>query len=256
MPQKSRELGKYGHEAVGRDPHLLGGLAEYCYIVPHTGILKLPDSLSDREAVPLNCGGATMISVCEAAGLEMGDVVVVQGLGLLGMYACMIARSRGARLVIGLDTVAARVDLARRFGAHEALDVSGLPADALTARIRELSQSRGADVVIEVCGNPAVVPLGVDLLRMGGRYVLGGLVNPGSIFQLDGNDLIRKLVTVRGVHNYHPRHLVQAVDFAVAERARFPLDELVDAVFPLEQVNEAFARAANRSALRAAIVPH
>lgn len=255
MPQKSSPLGKYGHEAVAKDPHLLGGFADYCYIVPHTGILKLPDTLDDREAVPLNCGVATMVSVCEAARLEIGDAVVVQGLGLLGLYACALARCAGARLVIGLDTVDARVELARRFGAHAARNVSGLSREELVGEIRAMTGTRGADVVIEVTGNPQVVPVGVDLLRTGGRYVLGGLVNPGSLFQLDGNDLIRKLVTVRGVHNYHPRHLVQAVDFVVAQRGQYPFGELVDAVFPLDQINEAFARAAERTALRAAVAP-
>ncbi len=256
VPQKTPQLGKYGHEAVDTDPHLLGGFAEYCYIVPRSGILKLPESLSDREAVPINCGVSTMISVCENAQLEIGDVVVVQGLGLLGLYACAIARARGARLVIGLDSVAGRVSMARKFGADETVNVTGLAPADLIRLVNSLSGGRGADVVIEVCGSPDVVPTGVKMLRVGGRYVLGGLVNPGSEFQVDGNDLIRKLITLRGVHNYHPRHLVQAVDFVTQQSSVYPFGELVDAVFPLEQINEAFAQAAQRSVLRAAIVPH
>ena len=45
---------------AAEDPHFLGGFAEYCYILPGTWILKLPDELSDEEATPLNCGVATM----------------------------------------------------------------------------------------------------------------------------------------------------------------------------------------------------
>jgi alcohol dehydrogenase len=248
-------LGKYGHEAVATDPGLLGGFAEYCYIVPHTGILRLPAVLSDKEAVPLNCGVATMISVCEAAAVGIGDVVVVQGLGLLGLYGCAIARARGARRVIALDAVPSRLELARRFGAHHAIDLRDVAEAELAPRIRTLSEQDGADVVLEVCGNPAAVPVAIESLRVGGRCVLAGLVNPGSRFTVDGNDLIRKLVTIRGVHNYHPRHLVQAVDFVVDARDRFPFEELVDAVYRLSEINEAFAHAAERSVLRAAIVP-
>ncbi len=255
LPQKTPGLGKYGHEAVATDPGLLGGFAEYCYIVPNSGILRLPDVLTDKEAVPLNCGVATMISVCEAAAVGIGDVVVVQGLGLLGLYGCAIARTRGARIVIGLDTVPARLELATRFGAHHALDLREVPAADLAKRIRTLSDQDGADIVLEVCGNPTAVPVAIEALRVGGRCVLAGLVNPGSQFTLDGNDLIRKLVTLRGVHNYHPRHLVQAVDFVVEARDRFPFGELVDAVYPLSRINEAFAQAAERCVLRAAIIP-
>ena len=60
MPQKSPGLRKYGHDLVENDPHFLGGFADYCYILPGTGILKLPDEISDEEAAPLNCGVATM----------------------------------------------------------------------------------------------------------------------------------------------------------------------------------------------------
>ena len=255
MHQKTSGLRKYGHESADTDPYLLGGFAEYCYLLPSTGILKLPHELTDKEAAPINCGVATMISVCEASQLEIGDVVVIQGLGLLGIYACAIARARGVRQIIGLDTVPARVELARSFGANEVINVTGLSNNDLISRIRALTASRGADVVIEVCGNPAVVPLGINMLRVGGRYTLGGLVNPGAVFSVDGNDLVRKWVTLRGVHNYHPRHLVQALDFVMSQRDRFPFGSLVDAVFPLDQIDEAFASAAARSVLRAAIVP-
>ncbi|MHA1553049.1 MAG: alcohol dehydrogenase catalytic domain-containing protein, partial [Alphaproteobacteria bacterium] len=76
MPQKSPGLRKYGHDLVADDPHFLGGFADYCYILPGTGILRLPDAISDAEAAPLNCGVATMISVAEAAAIGIGDTVV------------------------------------------------------------------------------------------------------------------------------------------------------------------------------------
>ena len=125
MPQKAPGVRKYGHDLAEEDPHFLGGFADYCYILPGTGILRLPDAISDAEATPLNCGVATMVSVAEAAAIEMGDTVVVQGLGLLGLYGCAIAKARGARLVIGLDAVPDRLAAAQRFGADEVLDITG-----------------------------------------------------------------------------------------------------------------------------------
>ena len=255
MPQKSPGLRKYGHDLVADDPHFLGGFADYCYILPGTGILKLPDEISDEEAVPLNCGVATMIAITEAADIDLGDTVVVQGLGLLGLYGCAIAKARGARRVIGLDAVANRVALARRFGADVTFDVSAMSGDDLVAAVRAECPPDGADVGIEVCGFADAVPAGIAMLRIGGRYAIGGLVNPGSTLTLDGNDILRRWITIKGVHNYHPRHLVQALDFVIGNRARFPFAEMVESKFSLDQIDEAFARAADRSVLRAAIVP-
>ncbi len=254
-PQKSPGLRKYGHELVDDDPHFLGGFADYCYLMPGTGILKLPDEIADEVATPLNCGAATMIAVTEAARIGMGDKVVVQGLGMLGLYGCAIAKARGAKKVIGLDAVPARLEMAKFFGADETIDVTSMSEGSLISNVRALCPPDGADVAIEVCGLASVVPTGIKMLSVGGRYVIAGLVNPDDNITIDGNEILRKLITLKGVHNYHPRHLIQALDFVLANLERFPFKDLVDSRFSLEELDEAFSIAAERSVLRAAIVP-
>jgi len=255
MPQKCHGLRKYGHDLVAEDPHFLGGFAEYCYILPGTWILKLPDELSDEEATPINCGIASMASVTEAAEIGLSDTVVIQGLGLLGLYGCAMAKARGAKLVVGLDAVADRLAIAKKFGADHAFDIGrAKPAEVVSA-VRALCKPDGADAVIEVCGVPDVIPQALEMLRIGGRYVLGGLVNPEANVTIDANMLVRKWITVRGIHNYHPRHLIQALEFVLANRGRFPFKQIVDSKFALGELDVAFKRAAERSVLRAAIVP-
>jgi alcohol dehydrogenase len=249
LPQKSPGVDKYGHMAVTKDPHHHGGFGEYCYILPQSWILKLPPELTDEEATPINCGVATVMCVTEKAEVTMGDAVVVQGLGLLGLYAAAICKARGARLVIGLDQVSARREMAARFGVDHAF------SSIAEKEIRKLCKPEGADVVIEVCGDPAVIPAGIQLLRTGGRYVLGGLVNPEAFVRIDANQILRKLLTIRGVHNYHPRHLIEALDFVVTNRKHFPFHDLVDGKYKLEEVGQAMKDAADRKVLRAAIVP-
>ena len=255
MPQKCVSLRKYGHDPADVAPGLTGGFAEHCYLLPGTGILRLPPELTDEEATPANCGVATMVAATEAAGITVGEAVVIQGLGLLGLYGIALARARGAKTVIGLDSVESRLAMARRFGADHALDIAGLGADEVVQLVRERCPPDGPDAAIEVCGVPAVVPQGLKMLRRGGRYVIAGLVFPGANVEIDANLILNRWITVRGVHNYHPRHLVQAVDFVVGHRNIFPFGELVDARFPLDEVNIAFAKAAKREVLRAAVVP-
>jgi alcohol dehydrogenase len=251
MPQKCSGLRKYGHDLATDDPHFLGGFAEYCYILPGTWILKLPAELSDEEATPLNCGVATMVAVTEAAKIGLGDAVVVQGLGLLGLYGAAMAKARGARCVIGLDAVPERLTTAKKFGVDHAIDVAGRKEASLVDEVRALCPPDGADAVIEVCGAPEVIPQALQMLRIGGRYVLAGLVNPDANVTIDANVLVNKWITLRGIHN----HLVQALDFVMANRGRFPFKDIVDAKFALQNLDLAFEKASQRTVLRAAIVP-
>jgi threonine dehydrogenase-like Zn-dependent dehydrogenase len=195
-----------------------------------------------------------MIAVTEAAAIRIGQTVVVQGLGLLGLYGAAIAKARGARLVIGLDPAPERRELSRNFGVDLALDPARDPDDLLR-EIRMRCRPEGPDVALEVCGAPEAIPDGIQMLRTGGTYVLGGMVNPGALVTLDANLLLRKMLTLRGVHNYHPRNLVEALDFVVANRTRFPFHALVDGRYPLDRVGDAMADAGARRVLLAAIVP-
>jgi alcohol dehydrogenase len=255
LPQKTPGVDKYGHRAAAAEPHFHGGFAEYCYVVPGSWILKVPPELTDEEATPLNCGVATMMAATEAAAIPVGGAVVVLGLGLLGLYGAAIAKGRGARLVVGVDPVPARRALAARFGVDLALDPASLGEDALVAQVRAACRPDGADAAIEVCGAPGVVPPGIRMLRVGGSFVVAGLVNPGASLTLDGNLVLRRWITLRGVHNYHPRHLVQALDFVASSRGRFPFHALVEGKYPLADVGRAVRDAAEHRVLRAAIVP-
>jgi threonine dehydrogenase-like Zn-dependent dehydrogenase len=254
LPQKSPGVEKYGHMAVTTEPHHHGGFAEYCYVLPKSWILRLPASLTDAEAAPINCGVATMVAATEAASIRLGSTVVIQGLGLLGLYGAALAKSRGARYVVGLDVHDARRAHSHRFGVDLALDPNMGKAQ-LFETINAHCKPEGPDAVIEVCGVPDAITLGLDMVRIGGTYVIAGLVSPGANVTIDANRIVRKMVSLRGIHNYHPRHLVEALEFVVANKNRYPFFELVDAHYSLDQVTQAMTDAASQRVLRAAIVP-
>lgn len=253
LPQKSPGLEKYGHMAVTTAPHHHGGFAEYCYVLPKSWILRIPDDFFDCEAAPLNCGVATMVAVIEAANVRTGNTVVIQGLGLLGLYGAALAKARGARFVVGLDVNENRRKQSAKFGVDLALDPK-LDKDLLQ-KIKNICQPEGPDAVIEVCGVPEVIPLGIEIVRIGGTYVIAGLVSPGANVKIDANLIVKKMITLRGIHNYHPRHLIQALDFVKNHKSIYPFAELVDGFYCLDEVNQAMIDAASQRVLRAAIVP-
>src|SRR5262249_2688620 len=121
--------------------------------------------------------------------------------------------------------------------------------------VRDLSARRGADVVIELAGVADCVCAGLALIRTGGTLILAGTVAPTPARALDPQDVVRRMVTIRGVHNYQPRDLESALSFLAGPGRDFPFASLVGATFPLERVEEAFAHAHANPGLRTAVAP-
>ncbi len=253
LPQKCRALRKYGHTSCSTPPHLTGGYAEHVYLFPGTAIYRVPEELSDEVATPANCALSTVINAVETIGLEAGETVLIQGAGLLGLNLVALCREAGAARVFVTDVSPARLELARRFGADGCWNVAAADAGQTAQYVLEQTGGRGADVAFEVCGARQAVLEAVDALRIGGRYLIAGLVTPGSDLGLDGNQLTRKCLTLKGIHNYHPRHLGQALQFLQQHAASYPYAELVGAAFPLERINEAVQAAASGAFVRVAI---
>ena len=90
LRQKCVYLKKYGHASIN-DPELysplVGGYAEYVYIIPGTEVFKIPESLSDEVATPANCALSTVVNAVDTIKVEKDEVVMIQGCGLLGLNA-------------------------------------------------------------------------------------------------------------------------------------------------------------------------
>jgi len=253
LPQKCEKLAKYGHTCSTQPPHLTGGYAEYIYLFSGTVIYKIPESISDEIATPANCALSTSINAVETIGLQEGETVLIQGAGLLGLNLVALAVEAGAKKVFITDVMQSRLDLAKRFGAHVCLNLKDLSPDEVVSQIRAHTGGYGADVAIEVCGVSKVVPQAVQALRIGGRYLVAGLVTPGSNLDIDGNQLTRKYLTVKGIHNYHPKHLGMALKFLEKYSGKYPFGELVGKVFPLSQINEAIKEASSGEFVRVGV---
>ncbi|MFQ5861041.1 MAG: zinc-binding dehydrogenase [Dehalococcoidia bacterium] len=225
-------------------PYCSGGYAEYFYLHPGHFVFKVPEELPDEAVAPVNCALSQVTYGLHQGGLRMGDTVVVQGAGGLGVNACAVAKETGAHQVIVIDGQDNRLELARQCGADVTINLNELrePQERV-ARVRELTEGRGADVVLEVVGFPQAVPEGLDMLRPGGTYVEIGHITPGSGVQVDFSRLVRNSTRILAVLNYNPWVIPVALDFLVRIRDRYPLAKLVSHRFPLERINEAFQEA-------------
>ena len=253
LPQKCCALRKYGHTACTNPPHLTGGYAEHVYLFPGTAIYRVPESLSDAIATPANCALSTVINALETIGVQRGENVLIQGAGLLGLNLIALCREAGAAGIHVTDVSPQRLELAHRFGADYCWNIGESAGGAAAEQVLQHTGGHGADVAFEVCGAPQAAVDAVRALRIGGRYLVAGLVTPGSDLMLDGNQLTRKCLTLKGIHNYHPKQLGKALEFLRRNAARYPYAELVGAVFPLEQINQAIEAAATGRFVRVAV---
>jgi alcohol dehydrogenase len=252
LPQKCQRPYKYGHQCLTTDRHMGGGLADCILLVPGTAYFRIPDAIPDQVAAPANCATATVAGLLRHAGSVAGRTVLIMGAGMLGLTACAMASAAGARGVMVSDPLPANRERARRFGATHAFAPE---AKELSDGVREVTHGRGADLVLELAGVAQSVEAALALARTGGTVVLAGTVAPVGKVEFDPEDVVRRMLTIRGVHNYHPRDLSAALEFLAGPGRNFPWESLIFAEYPLGKVEEAFADAHTHPGVRVAVVP-
>lgn len=278
MPQKCRQLVKYGHSALESPHGLSGGLADYVQVFPGTAIVPLPDTLSDTAAAPASCAVATAAAIvrtvrqqCEARGIDgwniQGRSGVVLGGGMLGLATASLLAAAGTRRLVLIDPVAER--RTRAAATVPGLVVvppppqvdqawlgslpGSLEADRVSDGDRQF-EADGFDVVVEASGAAASIPAALALAATGGTCILAGSVSPTPGVAFDPERVVRRQIAIHGVHNYRPEDLVTAVEHLASPAGR-PLGALAGPVFPIERVNEAIAAAATPGALRVVVAP-
>ena len=222
-------------------PYFRGAFADYFYCTAQMARFRVPDSLSDSVVASVNCALAQVVHGFERVQAGFGDRIVIQGAGGLGVYATAVAKERGADKVIVIDGIDDRLDLARRMGADEIIDLRVHDtAEARVNRVKELTDGWGADVACELVGFSTVVPEGLQMIGLGGRYLEIGTFYPGSTVEIDPGLLVMANKRIEAVASYDAKSLHGGLRFLDRNVDRLPLESvLVD--YPLERINNAFA---------------
>lgn len=233
-----------------------GGWAERIHLRAGTHVLTLPRGLAPDDVIGGGCGLFTGFAAVERAGPRMGDAVVVQGVGPVGLSAVAFAALGGAGLVVAIGDPEDRRGLARRLGADVALPLSGAPEERIE-RVRALTSGRGADVVIEASGAPAAVPEGLRMLRAGGTYVVAGHYTDAGPVEINPHlDLTRKHARVLGRWGTELRHVVRALRLLARHRDRLPFADVIGGRYRLEHAGRALADVETLRVTKAIIVPN
>jgi threonine dehydrogenase-like Zn-dependent dehydrogenase len=237
-------------------PHLRGGYAEYILLRSGTAIFRIPDSLQPESVLGAGCALTTALHGLERAPVKLGDVVVIQGTGPVGLAVLALARESGASKVILIGGPEHRLHLARRFGADEVISIEDAKdADARRKLALEYTGTYGADVVIECVGHPSAVAEGFDLCCDGGAYlVLGQYANAGDV-AINPHTITRKQLSVVGSWGFEPRHVDQALRLLEGTDWKYRFADEVTHTFPLEHASEALETVRQCRSGKAVLVP-
>ena len=246
---KCRHLLKTGHEPLGGPWALSGGYASHLVLRRGLALVPVPEVVPDGPAAMAACALATVMACLDArvAGELAGRRVLVVGAGMLGLGACAVAAQAGAASVAVLDPAIERVEQARRFGADGPWGAAG------SATGTDASAGEWVDVAVELSGHPASVAAAVDALDIGGRAVLAGSVAPTPAQAFDPERIVRRHLSLIGVHNYEPRHLQEAIDFLAGPGAGYPWGDLIAEPTPLDALPHGML--ATGTVLRRSVTP-
>jgi L-iditol 2-dehydrogenase len=254
----------YGNTfTVTEPPHLMGGWAEYMYVLPNAFLYKVPDGLPDEQAtwtelmaVSYNLDKIQEFFTLTQGGLNVEDTVVIQGAGPMGIAHLIKARVMGAGTIFVTDYSTFRLEMAHAFGADMTLNLSETTLEERIARVQEQTAGRGADVVVECAGVAEAVQEGLELVRRGGFYIVAGnFVDTGDISINPHRHLVAKNIRLIGMTNHPFTGYAPSMRLLCRHTGDFPFDRFVTHRFSLGQAQQAVEKSMEAETLKVLIMP-
>ena len=201
---------------------------------------KLPENVSTLEGAliePLAVGFHAAIQ----GDAHLGQKAVVMGAGCIGLVSMMALKARGVSEVYVVDIMEKRLEKAMELGATGV--INGAKEDVL-AKVKELTNGEGADLVIETAGTQITAVQAIHMVRKGSNIVLVGYSKSGEM-TLPTSLILDKEITLKSVFRY--RHIYPLAIDAVAN-GKVNLKGIVTDIFPLDEVQKAMDDSINRKA--------
>jgi S-(hydroxymethyl)glutathione dehydrogenase/alcohol dehydrogenase len=253
-PEVQREAGGAPRLAQeGQPVHQFLNLSSYAeqMLVHEHALVKVRKDMPLDRAALIGCGVTTGVgAVFNTAGVEPGSSVAVIGCGGVGLSCVNGAAIAGAGRVIAIDTVASKLELARKFGATDA--ISAADGDPVQ-QVRELTGG-GVDYSFEAIGLKVSTEQAFRMIRRGGTATVIGMIPVGTMIEIHGPDFLaeKKIQGSNMGSNRFRIDMPRYVDFYLT--GKLHLDDMVSQRLPLERVNEALAALKQGEVARSVLV--
>jgi D-arabinose 1-dehydrogenase-like Zn-dependent alcohol dehydrogenase len=246
---------RYMYEPLERFPFLMGGFAEYGYVLPDAGRILVPEAVGNELASLSSCALRSVINAFDSLGaISPTETVVIQGAGPLGLLATAVARIAGARRVIAIGAPDARLAIASEFGADEVVSIERTSAEERLAKVRESTEGRGADIDMEFTGQPQAFNEGLDLIRRGGRYVIVGQLGSGTT-TFRPSLIVTKQLRILGSLSGRAKAYWKALQFIAAHQRDIPFEKMISNSYPLGEINVAMERMKSYQEIKPVVRP-
>lgn len=237
-------------------PYLLGAFSEYIYVYPKSRRLRVPEELPSAWVAASTCALRTMMHAFERLGhVEPWQTAVIQGSGPLGLYMTAILDNAGVGNIIVVGAPQKRLDLAAKWGAKRVISIEEVPnAKDRVELVKELTNGRGADIVIEASGAPGAFAEGLDLAAKGARYVVVGQVGE-QMANLVASKIVFKQLTILGTMSGDISHYNASLQFLLRTREKYNFGEMLSNEYRLDEINKAVASFRAGNEIKPVIIP-
>lgn len=229
-----------------------GSYAEYVKVpepIVHQNMFAIDNSVSHRTASlmePFSCA----VYGIENCPVHLGDTVVVNGAGPIGLMFARLAVLKGARVIV-TDMMQNRLDLAQKLGVWKTCNLTGV--EDTVALVRSFTDmERGADIVIEATGLIGVWKTSVQMARKGGFVLLFGGTKSGSELTVDATLLHYAQLTIKGVFHTTPRYVMTALE--LLKMGVISSDDFIQNEYPLVELEKAILEHASGKVIKNCIV--
>jgi threonine dehydrogenase-like Zn-dependent dehydrogenase len=234
------DYGAYGFQSnPDQPPRFRGGFADYIYLCyPNTCFIK---TNAPPEIAVLTEPFTIGVHAVMRAKVQLGDTVVIQGSGAIGLVTLICAKISGAAKLIMVGGPARRLELAKRMGADVTINIEEVKSvEERTQLVKEHTPKKvGADVVFECAGYLPAIPEGLGYVKLSGTFCeVGHFVDVGSLDFNPNQLLMRKNLRLEAIWGSRYEHFVRGLP--ILEKNEFPFAEMVSHVLPLAQVRQGF----------------
>jgi L-iditol 2-dehydrogenase len=232
--------------------HITGAYAEYIRVpdqVVRQNTYEIPASLSFRDAAllePLAC----VVHGVNIADIHLDDTVAIIGSGPIGLLLLQLVKRSGSCKTIISDLSQKRLEIAKSLGADFTINDD---TEMQVAKVRELTDGRGADVVIEAVGHVRTWEASIEMCRKAGTIVLFGGAPAGTRFSVDTRRFHYEELTIKGVYHHTPLYVEKALKLLLC--GAINTGAMVTHKMPLRNVADALRMMENGEAVKVAMIP-